>query len=121
MNDESIIRNHLKNLSLEDIANSVYLYGIDFNSEPIDSIVRSIYTLYEEVTLLEKIVESNFVSETGARLPKDSATRTIIIQDYDMKKDALGKILKNERICDLLTYYRNAYNENNEEKSGPIK
>lgn len=118
MNQELIIRNYLKTLSVEDIANSVYMYGINFDTATIDLIISSINSLYEEVITLDRIVESGFVSETGARLPKDSKNQEIIIQDYSKKKDALLKILSNKNIFDLLAYYRSS---NTQEKSEPTR
>ena len=44
---EQNVRNYLKSFTVEDIANSVYLFGMDFDTVPIELIMESLGTLYE--------------------------------------------------------------------------
>ena len=102
------IRNYLKTFTAEDIANSVYLFGIDFDKASIESIMSALNSLYEEVKTLKSIVDRNFESTNGERLPKDSMIQERIIQDCYRKEEALKKALSNKDIYDTFLIYKKA-------------
>ena len=111
--NEQIIRDHLKTLSIEDIADSVYLYGVDFDKAPIESIMEAIYSLNSEVKSLGSLVERNFEQEEGkhVRLPKDRVTKNVVIESYYQKESALRKILSNSYVYFVFDNYRKAREE----------
>lgn len=99
-NNELKIRDYLKKLTDIDIANSIYLFGVDFENDPIDSIMDSIIALYDNVIGLKNIIESDFGknNEEKILLPQTRETQSIIIGDYSKKESVLTKILNNETI-----------------------
>jgi len=104
MINESDIRKYLSSLSLDDVANSVYLYGIDFNNENLDKIFESILFLYDEVATLQKIIQERFenLDETQVLTAEESAMQAAIIQDYHKKSNVLNKVLNNNEIYESI-------------------
>ena len=102
INSENEIREHLKALTPKDIADSTYLFGVDFENEPIESILDSIISLYDETKQLNKIIESDFGknNEEKILLPQSRETQSIVIENYSRKYDALEKILSNPYVAD---------------------
>lgn len=102
--EEDKIRNFFKNLTVMDIANSVHLFGVDFDTCEISEIVDCVYSLFCEVKRLERIVESDFKSEDDEKvlLPSSRQTKEIVIQDYSRKCSALIKILECKEITAML-------------------
>lgn len=113
---EQNIRNYLKTFTDEDIANSVYLYDINFDTAPIDYIMQSLISLYKEVSALKAIVDRNFEPLDGEFLPKDPVIQAGIIQDYYRKESALSKALSNEDIYNAFNSYKIAESK---ETTGP--
>ena len=107
---EKNIRNYLKEFTAEDIANSVYLFGINLDDAPIDSIMQSLSSLYEEVGTLDEIVNENFEPKDGepVLLPKGHAIQKTIIRDYYRKKSALLKALENKDVYNAFVNYEMA-------------
>ncbi len=93
--NENIIREHMKKLSVMDIADSVYFFGINFDTCSLDDIVSSVWSLYCEVETLGRMVENDFQSDDDVKvlIPKSRETRDIVAQDYYRKKGALDKAL----------------------------
>ena len=118
-NTEQNIRNYLKTLTVEDIADSVYLFGMDFDKAPMIDIMEALSSLYEEVKVLEGMVERNFEQEEGKHvlIPKDRYTQDTVIRNYNRKKAALEKVLRNKNIFEIFTSYKHAESKNT---SGPI-
>lgn len=100
---EEKIRTFLKTLTVMDIANSVYLYGIDFETCEISEVVNSIYSLFCEVKTLERMVENDFKSEDHGKalLPSSKETKSVVIQDYSRKCSALNKILNCPELLEM--------------------
>ena len=115
---EQNIRNYLKSFTVEDIANSVYLFGIDFDTVSIDYIMESLNALYEEVKTLKAMVDRDFKPLNGELLPKDPVVQTGIIQDLYKKESALLKALGNKDIYSAFVNYKRAEFK---ETSGPTK
>lgn len=105
---EQNIRKYLKTFTYEDIVNSIYLFGVDFDTASIDDIMQSLCSLYKEVSDLKVMVDRNFEPLDGERLPKDPRVQAVIIQDYDIKKTVLLKALSNTDIYNALKSYRMA-------------
>lgn len=105
------IRKFLKTLSVEDIADSVYLFGIDFDNASMKSIMGAINSLYEHVDTLKSIIDRNFESMNGERLPKDSVTQAVIVQDCSRKESALAKILSNQDVYNAFMNYKKLENQ----------
>lgn len=71
--NEHEIRNFLKTLSVVDIADSTYLFGIDFDKAPIDDILERIIVLCNNVITLQDIIRKDF-KEEGVLLPQSPET-----------------------------------------------
>lgn len=107
MNFEELqVRNYLKTLSHVTIVDSVYLFGMDFDSESIYEIFKSIYALEKEVESLQSIINRNFESVNGEMLPKSRESQAIISQGCFRKSTALDNILKNKTLKDLYEKYK---------------
>lgn len=104
---EQNIRNYFKTFTQEDLANSVYLFGIDFDKESLDTIFGYLIALYNEVVILKDMINRDFEQREGEHvlLPKDPKIQTIIIQDYFRKEAALQKALNNEDVYNKLISY----------------
>lgn len=110
INKENEIRTYLKSLTIEDIANSVYLVGVNFEKAPIDEIMSRIISLLYEVNSLKSII-ANFKDEPkvlspiprASLNPKDSQEyRRVITEEYYRKNNALIKIATNSYVYDEL-------------------
>lgn len=112
------IRNYLKTFSVEDIANSVYLFGINFDTAPIDTIIESLDSLYEEVKTLKSMIDRNFESQNGELLPKSPMVQAGIAQDCYRKESALLKALSNQDIYNTFVNYKMSETK---KSSGPTK
>ncbi len=66
----------------------------------------AINSLYEHVKTLKSIIDRNFESINGERLPKDSVTQTVIIQDCNRKESALAKTLSNQDVYNAFMNYK---------------
>lgn len=103
MINENDIRKYLKSFSEEEIANSIYLFGLDFETDSFDNILDSIAALYDEVNTLKRIIESRFENSEGKVLKKEQATTQYnIIQDYQKKSSVLKKMLMNDNIYEAV-------------------
>lgn len=113
---ETIIREHMKKLTVMDIADSVYFFGINFDTCSIDEIVSSVWSLYCEVEALERMVESDFQSDDDVKvlMPSSRETKTLVVQDYHRKKGALSKVLTCRELVDLVRDSINQEYENRE-------
>ena len=109
-NVEQNIRNHFKTFTVEDIANSVYFYGIDFDTVPMETLMKNLDGLYHEVKTLNGMIERDFKPLNGELLPKDPAIQSGIIQDYYRKESALLKALSNDDVYSMFSEYKR--NEN---------
>jgi hypothetical protein len=105
-NREHIIREYLKKLTVEDIADSVYLFGIDFDSEPLDSIMSALSGLFEEVQTLRGMINRDFEPQNGELLPKSYEVQSGIIEDCYRKESALLKILSCKEVYDEFVIYK---------------
>ncbi len=97
-NDELIIRKHLKSLSHVDIADSIYLFGVNLDTEPIDSIMQDIYTLHREIRTLRSMIDRNFVPINGELIPQGRQAQTAVIQSCHHKEQSFAKIMSNETL-----------------------
>ena len=113
MDASEVIRKHLKTLTAKDIADSTYLFGIDFDNDSIENIFGALNSLYEEVISLHKMINRNFTPEDDIKvmLPKDPASQTLVIQNYYAKENALLKALNNDIIYKNFITYRNTKKE----------
>ena len=105
---EQNVRNYLKSFTVEDIANSVYLFGMDFDTVPIELIMESLGTLYEEVKTLKGMIDRDFNPVNGEILPKDPVIQSNIIQDCFKKESALLKALSNKDVYEMFINYKKA-------------
>lgn len=103
---EQNIRNFFKTLTVEDIANSVHFFGIDFDNESIETIMQILNRLYEDVKTLRNIIDRDFKSQNGERLPKDEHTQRIIIKDCNNKETVLFKVLSNGNIYNMFIEFK---------------
>ena len=96
------IRNHFNTFTVEEIANSTYFNGIDFNTEPIESIMSYLNDLFENVKTLSKMIDRNFKQKNDEHvlLPSDHNTQKIIGRDYYEKSAVLSKALSNKCVYD---------------------
>lgn len=97
---EQQIREHFKTFTPIEIADSTYLFGINFDTDPIESILDSVIALYREVKTLKELVDSDFKKDSDIKVlvPKTQETQTIVIQNYYRKESALNKALSNEYV-----------------------
>lgn len=104
MKKDEGIRSYLKSLTDADISDSTFFIGIDFNTASVDDILDSIIALSENVSDLKKIVDSDFkgTSEDKVLLPKSSATQSIVIENYERKRNVLYKVLALPAIKDAI-------------------
>ena len=63
-------------------------------------------SLYEEVKSLRGIVDRNFESLEGERLPKDPEHQSIVIQQCHQKELALKKALSNTDVYQAFLEYK---------------
>ena len=98
MDRESKIREYLKTLDYVDIANSTFLFGVDFDNDSIEHIMAMIMSLYINVKNLKSIIDRNFKPVDGELLPKDPTVQAMIIRDYYAKESALNKVLNNDDV-----------------------
>jgi len=103
MINENDIKKYFNNFSEEEIANSVYLYGLDFENDSFDNILDSVAALYDEVNTLNDIIVSRFENNEGKVLTKEqSAVQYNIIQDYQKKSSILKRILMNDNVYEAV-------------------
>jgi hypothetical protein len=102
---EKNVRNYLKELTMIDKKNSSYLAGVDFDTEPMESILRKIDSLDEEVDLLEEMIHNHFPSTDGYPRPEPLSQQKII-EDYKKKSDVLQKIRRNWDLFQMLMIYK---------------
>lgn len=104
MKKDEKIRSYLKSLTDADISDSTFFIGIDFNTASMDDILDSIIALSENVYDLKKIIDSDFkgTSEDKVLLPKSSATQSIVIENYERKRNVLYKVLALQAIKDAI-------------------
>lgn len=104
MKNDKRIRTYLKSLTDADISDSTFFIGIDFNTASMDDILDSIIALSENVCDLKKIVDSDFkgTSEDKVLLPKSSTTQSIVIENYERKRNVLYKVLALQVIKDAI-------------------
>lgn len=97
---EQQIREHFKTFTPIEIADSTYLFGINFDTDPIESILDSVIALFREVKELRDIVDSDFRkdSEEKVLVPRDRETQNIVIQNCYRKESALNKALSNKYV-----------------------
>ena len=94
------IRSYLKTLTTEDIANSFYLIGVNFDTVDLDTLFGYIIALYNNVMDLQSLIDRNFQPENDEKvlLPTDPKVQANIIIDYNKKSEALSKILENDAV-----------------------
>ena len=97
---EQQIREHFKTFTPIEIADSTYLFGINFDTDPIESILDSVIALYREVKTLKELDDTDFKKDSDIKVlvPKTQETQTIVIQNYYRKESALNKALSNEYV-----------------------
>lgn len=100
------IRNYFKTFTAEDLANSIYLFDINFDTVPIESIMQALNSLYEEVKDLKAIIDRDFQSQNGELLPKNPMIQSTIIQDCYKKEAALLKSLSNSDVYNEFVKYK---------------
>lgn len=101
-NPEKEIREHLKTLTFEDIADSSNLFGVDFDTESLDVIFDKLITMYESVKVLKSMIDNNFKNNDGPKvlMPSSPQTQSLIIRDCYGKESVLKKILSNKVVYD---------------------
>ena len=99
---EQHIREHFKTFTSTDIADSTYLFGINFDTDSIESILDSVIALYQEVKMLSDIIDSDFRkdSEVKVLVPKTQETQNIVIENCYRKEAALNKALSNPYVLE---------------------
>ena len=110
------IRNHFNTFTVEEIANSTYFNGIDFNTESIESIMSYLNALFENVKTLSEMIDRNFKQKNDEHvlLPRDHNTQEIIGRDYYEKSAVLSKALSNKYVYDrFIRYRKNEENNSN--------
>lgn len=113
--NEEKIRNFMKGLTAIDIANSVHLYGIDFESCEFSEIINSVFSLFCEVNELRRMIENDFECKDDVKVlyPSTNQTQEVIIRDYHIKQQALTKILSCQELVDILRIkLKNCVNNN---------
>ena len=109
------IRNFFKTLSNEDLANSVYLFGLDFDNISLDDLFGHLIALYNEVVILKDMVDRNFEQREGEHvlLPRDPKVQSVIIGDYYRKKGVLSKVLNNNDVYEVFIDYNTKQSTSN--------
>lgn len=99
---EQQIREHFKNFTPIDIADSTYLFGINFDTDSIESILDNVIALYREVKELRDIIDSDFRKDSEERVlvPRDRETQNIVIENCYRKESALNKALSNQYVLE---------------------
>lgn len=117
------IREHFKTFTPIDIADATHLFGINFDTDSIESILDSVIALYREVKNLRDLIGSNFMedSEEKVLVPKDKATQDIVIENCYRKQVVLNKALSNEYVLKMVKARIKEQEKECEEKQGNIK
>lgn len=99
---EQQIREHFKTFTPIDIADSTYLFGINFDTDSIESILDNVIALYREVKELRDIIDSDFRkdSEEKVLVPRGRETQSIVIENCYRKESALNKALSNQYVLE---------------------
>lgn len=99
---DKIIREHLKTLTVEDISDSTYLFGVDFDTDSLDTIFNKLITIYDNVKTLRGMIDNDFKSPDDIKIlmPSTPQTKSVIIQDCARKESALEKALANPTVYD---------------------
>ena len=105
---EKEVREFLNTLSWVDRVDSTYLFQVDFNITPLDSIFYYINALYNEVETLKGMVDRNFKQREGEHvlIPSSRETQSYVIANYSRKQAILNKILSNQNVSNLFWDYR---------------
>ena len=101
---EERVREFLSKLPLEVIVDSTFLYGVDFETASLDTIMGRICSLTEHIKSLENL----FAEYDGSKVLRISPKPTLsneIYSDYDNKQDALRIILSNKDVLFLYKLY----------------
>lgn len=99
--DEFKIRSFLKKLSNEELYDSEYLLGVNFEKAPMESIVSSLVSLYDNVSLLKSRIESNVKNLSP-----------LAVDDFYRKRNVLIKLMDDNRIYASIMGYKIAERRN---------
>jgi len=102
MSRDEEIRYYLSNLSKLDLANSVYLFKLDFMKCSMEVIISSIVNLYVEVNNLKEIIETRLNDKSLVLTKEEAAKQVEIFKDYAQKSKVLDKVLANDVIYDTV-------------------
>lgn len=124
MNEKSVeqqIRDHFKTFTPVEIADSTYLFGINFDTDSIESILDSVIALYREVKELRDLIASDFRKDSEERVlvPRERETQNIVIENCYRKECALNKALSNRYVFESVK--RRLAEKSREEKQENVK
>ena len=123
MNNETDkkIREYFKTFTPVEIGDSTYLFGINFDTAPMEIILDSLIALYQEVKDLRELIDSNFREDSEEKIlvPKDQTTQQIVIENYYRKTCVLQKALSNTNV--LISLKARIREKQREEESKSIK
>ena len=98
MDREQEIRLYLSNLSKLELADSVYLFALDFMNCPMEDIYESIVNLYVEVSNLRNIIENRLSDDNIVLTKEELGKQQQIFEDYSKKSNALDSVMGNNVI-----------------------
>ena len=93
--EEFKIRSFLKKLTNEELYDSEYLLGINFDKAPIESIIGSLVSLYDNVSILKSRIESDL-----------KHLSPLAIDDFYRKRNVLVKLMDDNRIYASIMRYK---------------
>lgn len=99
--EEKNIREYLKQLNMDVIEKSIYLYGMDFSLEDINHILMAINELSEEISRVKSILETKYADDSLLS-DSDRNLKYRIIEDLNRKMFALDKLLENSELNQII-------------------
>lgn len=100
--DEFRMRSFLKKLTNEELYDSEYLLGVNFDKASMESIIASLVSLYDNVSLLKVKIEGN------------NSVSSIAVEDFKRKQKVLIKIMDDNRLYAAIMRYKIAERKNKE-------
>ena len=110
-------RDFLSKLPLYVIVNSTFLYGVDFKTASLDTIMGRICSLTEHIESLENLIaEYDTPTVKVLRISEKPTLPNEIYSDCDNKQDALRVILSNKDVLFLYKLYLAKMKQQEEQK-----
>lgn len=104
---EKELRSYLKTLNKGEINNSIYLFGIDFEHDPIENIMNALYALYNDVKLTHEMIKD--INENYKKNNNLYVSNKDYLE-YHRKEFTLKKALSNNNVLEEFIEYYNALN-----------